>query len=525
MLKKWCVENFKSIISSGDVELAPVTVFAGLNNSGKSSFLQSILMIAQTLSNPLSELALLPNGPLVQLGRFENVLNIGAFANSITVGFGIDNKVTEDIWVPEIEDYVGVNRSVLVEVNVTFSLPSANVDNETPITLKPDKVEVTRASMEVSSLDPSIRDAWKLQLKKTSLEKVRNFLSDVTEEESLIEPEDNMYSGKVVTLFADKESLDEVVSKHFFHFLPESTYYKKSSTQNEKRYSKVNNKLEEKVFPRTSVQLKPAISYHTQSNYDENISEIKKFFARKIRYLGPLRAEPNAKQGFSPSGQWDDVGSKGEYAATVFDAYKDTQITWFHPTTKELELGTLQEAVNSWARYLTIADEVKVEAAGYNGVSWQVVPRIGGKALPLSAMGVGVSQILPILVMGLLSPKGSLLIIEQPELHLHPRVQSRLGDFFVGLSKCGKQCLIETHSENLVNQLRLHIVEAGGLDKSDSKIYFVEQDAEKGAIFEEIEISPNGNILNWPDGFFDESMIQEDKITTASFKRRMAKNG
>jgi len=122
--------------------------------------------------------------------------------------------------------------------------------------------------------------------------------------------------------------------------------------------------------------------------------------------------------------------------------------------------------------------------------------------------------------MGLLSPKGSLLIIEQPELHLHARVQALLGDFFVGLSKCNKQCLIETHSENLVSQLRLHIVQSGGLEDSGCMIYFVDQDDRGAAKFEEVKISERGNILNWPDSFFDETMHQENRITAASVRRR-----
>jgi len=161
--------------------------------------------------------------------------------------------------------------------------------------------------------------------------------------------------------------------------------------------------------------------------------------------------------------------------------------------------------------------------AGQSGVSWQVVHIEGHKALPLTAVGVGISQILPILVMGLLAPNNSLLIVEQPELHLHPSVQARLGDFFMGLAKCGKQCLIETHSENLVSQLRYHIVQAGGLENSDCLIYFVDQDEQGAARFNTIEISPNGNILNWPDGFFDETMLQEDRITAASVKKRAKK--
>ena len=226
------------------------------------------------------------------------------------------------------------------------------------------------------------------------------------------------------------------------------------------------------------------------------------FFTSKIRYLGPLRADPQASQKFSPSSELDDVGAKGEYAAAVYDANQNASIEWYNPVTKQIERGILKVALDNWVRYLDVANQIKIETAGQSGFSWQVVHKKGQKPLPLSAVGVGVSQILPILVMGLLAPKDTLLMVEQPELHLHPSVQARLGDFFVGLTKCNKQCLIETHSENLVSQLRYHIVQAGGMENSDCIIYFVDQGIEGAARFEPVEISPQGNILNWPDGFF-----------------------
>ncbi len=75
MLKNWSIQNFKAIIDSGNLKLAPVTVLAGRNSSGKSSLLQSILMISQTLSNRVLDRPLLLNGSLVQLGTFDDVLS------------------------------------------------------------------------------------------------------------------------------------------------------------------------------------------------------------------------------------------------------------------------------------------------------------------------------------------------------------------------------------------------------------------------------------------------------------------
>jgi len=69
MLKSWSIENFKVIVNSGDLKLAPVTILAGKNSSGKSTLLQSILMIAQTLSNQIPDRPLLPNERIVQLKK------------------------------------------------------------------------------------------------------------------------------------------------------------------------------------------------------------------------------------------------------------------------------------------------------------------------------------------------------------------------------------------------------------------------------------------------------------------------
>ena len=258
--------------------------------------------------------------------------------------------------------------------------------------------------------------------------------------------------------------------------------------------------------------------------FSKVIGDTTNFFTSKIRYLGPLRADPSLTQrSFAPTSQLDDVGFKGEYAAVVYQYNQLATIDWYNPYREQVEQGTLQEALNTWVRYVDVANQVRTEEAGNIGVAWKILVKENQRAHMLSEVGVGISQILPILVMGLLASSSTFLIVEQPELHLHPSVQARLGDFFIGLAKCGKQCLIETHSENLVSQLRYHIVESGGQEQSDCVIYFAEQDERGATKFDPVEISPLGNILNWPDGFFDETMLQEDRITAASMKKRTKK--
>src|SRR5260221_5032661 len=89
MLKSWSIKNFKPIVDSGELQLAPVTVLAGRNSSGKSSLLQSILMIAQTLGNRLPDRPLITNGLLTQSGTFEDVLNTNSAEKTLHLSFNL----------------------------------------------------------------------------------------------------------------------------------------------------------------------------------------------------------------------------------------------------------------------------------------------------------------------------------------------------------------------------------------------------------------------------------------------------
>lgn len=629
MLKSWSIENFKSIVKSGELELAPVTVLAGLNSSGKSSFLQSILMISQTLSSRLLDRPLLPNGPIIQLGTFGDILNETASSYELTVIFELEFE-REELKYPvrrprSFEGWpIRPNSSSIKSVKVTVQFSSLSRNSTDAPIIEASKVAVDKVTLTISLFpdDTILPDEvsaypseysmknieYSLNINKASSDDTSKFLSNVSPEylRSSV-----AYAGEQANYFVEldlhedkgKKSAQELWLFSLSHFLP-SRFLKKfkvverrkqdllkridrifnGSTPVVARYLKSsipNDPIFEDPLPEDLMEtvnslciaeqitekfsgqslsqllswwflnpnirnlirekLKECVEEFILSKLEENeidtegleassslyientdraIEQINHFFASKIRYLGPLRADPQASQKFAPTSELDDVGAKGEYAAAVYDANREALIEWHNPNTCQINSSTLEQALDTWAQYLGVAKRITINTGGQSGFSWQVTHKEGHKPLPLAAVGVGVSQILPILVMGLLAPKHTLLIIEQPELHLHPRVQTRLSDFFMGLAKCEKQCLIETHSENIVNQLRYHIVEAGGQEQSDCIIYFVDQDQQGAARFEPVEISAQGNILNWPEGFFDESMLQEDRITEASLKKR-----
>lgn len=624
MLKSWSIENFKPIVNSGELKLAPVTVLAGRNSSGKSSLLQSILMIKQTLSNQLPERALLPNEAIVQLGTYEDILNEASQSKKLTVTFEMifeREKIrssSESIFLRTI------SNTKKARVTIVFCSPSGNGKSSSAI--EASRVSVDSVSLqidaEINSMQLSLFQEAELEAKEAkfilnikaiSTKELEEFLYNVSSDYLRLVPYTNEQSNYLGTFdiidgadtlkglqsclvalshflptrliqkfkveerrkqsleralhylfeypgsirphqFTDLFDFDTPISQELktsiYEICKESnipTDFEGFSLHNLANWFKstrkiargsnkkaIGIKIQEKIMQHlmqkseflnkeNSEGLESVINNIYAESLDQAIVKVTRFFTSQIRYLGPLRADPQASQKYAPSSELDNVGAKGEYAAAVYDANQNARIEWYNPVSQQIEQGTLKEALDHWARYLDVANQIKIEPAGQSGFSWQVVHKKGQRPLPLSAVGVGISQVLPILVMGLLSPNNTLLIVEQPELHLHPGVQARLGDFFVGLSKCKKQCIIETHSENLVSQLRYHIVQAGGMENSDCMIYFVDQDEKGAAKFEQVEISPNGNILNWPDGFFDETMLQEDRITAASLRKRARK--
>lgn len=132
----------------------------------------------------------------------------------------------------------------------------------------------------------------------------------------------------------------------------------------------------------------------------------------------------------------------------------------------------------------------------------------------LSDVGFGVSQFLPIIVADLQLQKNSTLIISQPEIHLHPSIQSSLGDYFIeNMLKNKKRYIIETHSEYLINKFRL-LIANGKLKEDDIKIYFL--DNKEKCKIENIRFLKDGTIKGAPKEFFDTYMIDVMNIALAA---------
>ncbi len=239
------------------------------------------------------------------------------------------------------------------------------------------------------------------------------------------------------------------------------------------------------------------------------------YLGSSIHYLGPLRAHSLIDQsGWSPRSRLIPFGSKGENLGKVLDS-PQSKIKRLYPlppkksdTANSIQAKvSLISALNAWVAWFNLGSSVGVDDQAAWGTHLELDKE------KMFQKGTGVSQILPVIALCLTARSGSTVMIEQPELHLHPGLQQRLGTFFALLSKTGRRFVIETHSEYLVTRLRREIA-VGKIDADALGLLFVKAKKSKnGHTHTELRkasVSQSGVVPIWPEGFFD--FTTEDKL-------------
>lgn len=224
--------------------------------------------------------------------------------------------------------------------------------------------------------------------------------------------------------------------------------------------------------------------------------------------LGPQDALPAASSPPEAIG----VGPQGEYVAHVL-ATLDR-----HPVSEgrrlpDVKPTTLQHHVEAWMKSVTKPLEIKAEWFPNSTVTRLLykTPGIRHEWVRPPNMGFGVSTALPVIVAGLVAERGGLLVIENPEIHLHPAGQSAIGAFLAKVAADGVQVLVETHSDHVINGVRRAVAEKVLLAKNTVLHYF--DDA-----VTEITVDKRGKLSEWPAGFFDQ--IDRDLGAIALRQRR-----
>ena len=240
-------------------------------------------------------------------------------------------------------------------------------------------------------------------------------------------------------------------------------------------------------------------------------------------YLGPLREYPRREYHWAGSSP-DDVGQRGErtmdsmLAAT---ARNETRNLGFRKKRKPF-----QAMIAHWLSKLGLIYDFRLEeiAKGTNLYRAMVETSSSSVTTSLTDVGFGVSQVLPVLVLLYYVPEGSTVLMEQPEIHLHPAVQSGLADVMLNVAEVRNvQIVVESHSEHLMRRLQRRVAEQK-ISSQDVKLYFVSSNRGRAEV-SDLLLNEWGEIENWPKDFFGDEMGEIAAITEASLKRKMEQSG
>jgi predicted ATPase len=225
---------------------------------------------------------------------------------------------------------------------------------------------------------------------------------------------------------------------------------------------------------------------------------------RKVHYLGPLRFYPWRVYEWGGEKPLD-AGWNGEQAIPALLASETvTQVA-------------------DWLKQMGLIHSFRLQPVGESRTIYQCHVKITPTATEvlLPEVGFGVSQILPVLANCATLPDDSTLLLEQPEIHLHPFAQAALADVLIDAIKNRNiQIIVESHSEHLLRRIQRRIAREV-LRPDDTALYFCHLENGTSAI-EKLDVDSYGNIRNWPKDFFGDEMGELADMTVAAMERQKA---
>lgn len=253
------------------------------------------------------------------------------------------------------------------------------------------------------------------------------------------------------------------------------------------------------------------------------------FVLESIHYLAPLRSPPKryyltdleSAPGLDPAGEFlgyflRDIERAGAWSVDP-------------PGSGEASNVPLLAALQQWLLYLrdgktsspgSMDREVEIKSIQNIILEFRLRSLEGAGFHALADSGFGYSQVIPVLIRCLSAEVGDTVLIEQPELHLHPAIQIRLAQFFLAMVRANKQIVIETHSEHLVNALR--VLSAENLEAkevTDIKVFFLDAEAGKAPKIHDLTVCRDGTVPDWPRSFFGESLSLSTRLLAAQSRR------
>lgn len=262
-----------------------------------------------------------------------------------------------------------------------------------------------------------------------------------------------------------------------------------------------------------------AITYYQNAEFLSLFGTEYESMMDSLFYLGPLREYPKREYPWSGTRPLD-VGLRGE--RTIEAMLSATARKELRNHGGRTRYKPFQEMIAYWLKELKLIHEFKIEEIGDGANLYRAVVKRDAQSPSalLTDVGFGASQVLPALVLLYYVPEGSTIIMEQPEIHLHPSVQSGLADVILNVAKVRNlQVIVESHSEHMLRRFQRRVADKT-FESKNIKLYFCDSVSGKSNLVY-LDLDMFGEILNWPTDFFGDEMIEIAETRKAILKRKM----
>jgi len=268
------------------------------------------------------------------------------------------------------------------------------------------------------------------------------------------------------------------------------------------------------------------VAYYQNADFVQELNLRHEKLFQSLFYLGPFRTK--AERLYSWGGvNPESVGFSGENTVAAILAARNRKISLGY----NRRYKPFEEIIALKLKEMGLIEEFKVNPISEQRQEYEVKVRAKGSQdwVDLPDVGFGVSQVLPVLVQCFYAPPGSIILMEQPEIHLHPSAQSALADVMIDVINSKEnyadrniQLIIETHSEHFLRRLQRRIAE-NVVPKERVSAYFANI-TETPASLDPLQIDDYGSIQNWPENFFGDEMGDIIDQAKAAMKKRVSQS-
>lgn len=530
-MKSIGLRNIKAYENTGCISIAPITIFVGKNSCGKSSFIRFPVVLAQTFDSgsktPISLHGQQEN--YIDYGNFEDVVhnhNGNSFTVELEYPISLDAFSDDMPIIPGPASFyrVGAQLPDTAKIAITYSKPSKNlrvyatkielyINDEFFSSFDLKKEPKTYVFNQKKTIKNSILvDAdycFELEARST-----RNFMPEF---------EVSDYWPVLCCQFLGVNEEKEQIQLHRELVFPQKRRYIHSIIDKEEKIIEEERSLpsEKKALLEAyyafeiSATLFRIVYNCMRDDYD---------FSTSLHYIGPFRAAPNRVYRREEV-DISDVGKKGDYTSSLL--INDDQ---------------LKQQVSGWFEK-TMGYSLDIQEVGKDTGYYQLFARDeNGNDSNIMDVGYGISQVLPIVTQIIKAKQNSdkvkvskkrnkiafpeTIVIEQPELHLHPAAQSELAALFASAvtnpAAKNRKILIETHSEHFIRALQVLIADPDKrLTKDMVKIYYVDKGENGNSIIKEMKMNDFGQFEEpWPSGFFDRAYDLSMELLEAGARRK-----